>query len=217
MIPRPVLIADLVTDTTYAERRNRFYFAADTAPTGITPLENICNFIMNKYSPLLSQFLTTQSRIVRVEGQWMGSGSTGFEANSTVAAVPGVHTAVTPGAVSEDEASTITDTLPDEVSLIIQKRTGNTNRGSMGRWFFTGLTEKMQNHGVIARDYLTSVVSLANQFSDDITVTGSGATILHARHWNRKANSLQPITKCYALKVLGTRLDRRNPLRLTRV
>lgn len=217
-IPRPCIVADMVVDTSWGIRRNRFYFEADIPPAGITDLEAMMNRLMAVYCPLFITKMTSQCKILRFEGRWYGAGTTGWEGNSTVSAETGTNAAVTPGSTSEaeGEADILTDTLPDEVSVIIQKRTGNTGPSQMGRWFFTGFSEKLNNHGVIAVNWIAGLKAIADLLSTDVTVTGAFSTVMHPRHYNQKANSLMPITKCYVLKTLGTRKDRRRPLALER-
>lgn len=214
-IPRSTIVCDLVTETPWALRRNRFYFTSDNAPTGLTDLEHICNRVMAVYSPLLKVMQTTQVKQLRVEGRWYGPGTTGWEANSTSAAVAGTLPAVTPNSETDAEDSMM-DTLPDEVCLIIQKRTGNTGRSKYGRWFFTGLSEKVQNAGQVDQEMIANAKTLAASLSDDITVSTGFATVLHARHWDKKNNVMLPITKCYVVRAIGTRKDRRRPLKLER-
>ena len=217
-IPRPCVVTDLVTDTTFKLRRTRFFWTTDVAPTGITDLEAICNRLMAVIPPLLAPMMTTQAKMLRFEGKWYGPGTSGWEGNSTVAAVPGENPAVTPGSETEAEEGIelVADTLPDEVSMVIQKRTGNTGRSQMGRWFFTGLSEKINNHGRLTSTWVATAKNIANALSADVTVSGAYATVLHARHYDQKNSVLMPITKCYVLRTLGTRLDRRRPLEMER-
>jgi hypothetical protein len=165
---------------------------------------------------VLVQFMSTQCSVERAEGRWYGGGSENFEANSTVARQVGALTAVTPNSPS-DESDSLPDTLPDEVCIIVQKRTGNTGRAKRGRWFFCGLSEQMQNAGEVDFQYRDDVKSFADLLSTSIVVTTGFSTTLNARHYDRKDNILMPITKCYALRTMGSRRDRRSPLRLTRL
>lgn len=214
--PRPCLVADLVTRTPWSERRNRFYFTSDTPLTGLSDVEACCNNIFVTYATLYKKLTTTQVQHVRVEGRWYGGGTSELEGNSTLPEMQGELSAVTPGSESDEEDIT-PDTLPDEVSLIIQKRTGNSGRNNRGRWFFCGLGESVQNAGIIDVAMYGPVKTFANKLSDNITVSGAFSTVLHARHFDQKGGELDPITKCYAIRVLGTRKDRRSPLKLERL
>lgn len=216
-VPRPCLVIDLVTRTHWASRRNRFYFEATVAPTGLTQLEACCNAVLTKIGSAWSAIMTTQAKIERAEGRWYGAGTAGFEANSTINGIQGALLGVTPGSPTDATSDSLADTLPDEVVLILQKRTGNTGRSQMGRWFISGLSEQVQNHGIIDAEMVGDIRGIADLMTENITVTGGFSSVLSHRHWNRKANTLMPITKCYAIRAIGTRKDRRRPLTLERV
>lgn len=216
-LPRPCIVTDLVMKTPWGYRRNRFYWEATVQPTGITQLEAICNRVHAVISPQVAVLCTTQIEIERMEGRYFGTGTTGFEGNSTTASVQGEFAAVTPGSATDESESSIADTMPDESVLIIQKRTGNTSRSKNGRWFFSGLSEQMQNAGIIDPEMTANAKALADLLSTDITVSVGFSTVLHARHFDQKNSNLLPITKCYALRVIGTRKDRRRPLKLERL
>jgi hypothetical protein len=215
--PVNTLVADMVTRTPWGERRNRFYFEPTVSPTGITQLEAIMNRLHAVISALAIEIMSNQCSVVRWEGRFYGTGSSEFEANSTTAAQPGNHIAVTPNSTTDETSSYTADTLPDEACLIVQKRTGTIGRSKRGRWFFCGLSEVMQNAGEIDIEYRGQAIDLANGLSSDVTVTSGFSTILHARHYDHKNNMMLPITKCYAIRTLGSRRDRRAPLRLSRL
>lgn len=215
-LPSSTLVADMCVQTPWALRRNRFYFSPTVPPGGITQVEACMNRLMAVYAPVFAPIMTTQVKILRFEGQWFGGGGSGFEGNSTVGAVSGTWAAVQPNS-STDLDDQLPDTLPDEASLIIQKRTGNRARSKNGRWFFCGLSEQMQNAGQIDAQQTGLAITIATLLSDDVTVSSGFSTVLHARHYDHKNSALLPITKCYAIRTLGTRRDRRGPLRLERI
>lgn len=214
-IPTPVIVCDLVQVTPAGFRRNRFYFSPTVNPTGITQLEAVANRCLTVLTADIKLLCTTVVKFARAECQFKGTGGEEFEANSTIAGVPGALAATIPGALGEE--ATDTDTLPDDVVLIIQKRTGSKGRGKRGRWFFSGLSEQIQNDGLLTQDGPGLAKAAADNFSADIAVTGAFTTTLHARHWDRKDSLLLPITKCYAIATLGSRMERRRPHRLERV
>lgn len=216
-LPNNVLVTDMVTRTPWSERRNRFYWDLSVAPTGLTQIESCCNRLHVIISDEVIGFLTTQCYVERWEGRWYGSGGAQFEANSTTAAKQGLVTAVTPGSVSDETLSAVADTLPDEAALIVQKRTGQAGRTKRGRWFFSGLSEQCQNAGEIDIEWRQTFKDFANVLSNDVTVSTGFSTVMHARHLDNKNSVLEPITKCYAIRTLGTRKDRRKPLTLSRL
>ena len=102
------------------------------------------------------------------------------------------------------------DIMPDDTCLVIQKKTGLKGRANQGRLFIGGISETIQYAGEVSAAYATQAKTLAAKVNTDITVSGSGfTTVLHARHWNRKANQMKPITKVYVVKAIGSRMDRR--------
>lgn len=215
-IPKPVFIGDLVMKTQQGFRRNRFYYVLDLPATTITAVEICAEKLFGVITPKLKQLVTAQVELLRVEGRFFGADGSDIEGNSTSPKVLGDITAVTPGSESDD--GSLPDTMPDESVLIIQKRTGTAGRGARGRWFFSGLGEAVQNNGVIVEGFQDDAKELADVLSEDIdTGAGDFTTTMHARHWNRDSNTLMPITKCYAIRVIGTRKERRNPLQLERL
>lgn len=216
-IPRSTLRTALVMITPAGIRRNTFYWTLDTPPTGLTDLEACCNKALTVIGTDLKKILTTKVAIVKMEGRWYGPGTTGFEADSTIGALTGEMAASQPGGTGDDDDQGTADTLPDEVSLIVQKRTGNTGRSAYGRWFFCGLSENVQNAGKVDVQAVGLCRNFANSLSNDITVTGGFATIMHARHWDKKNNTMRPITKCYAVATMGSRIDRRRPHQMNRL
>lgn len=215
--PSNTLITDMVTRTPWGERRNRFYWDASVGPTGLTQLEAICDRVLAVIGTNYITLLSAQCQIMRFEGRFYGAGSTEFEANSTSAPLDGARVAVIPNSGTDAIESTLADTLPDEVCLIVQKRTGNIGRSKRGRWFFTGLSEQIQNAGEVDAAVRASVKVFADTLSNDITVSSGFSTVLHARHYDKLNHALLPITKCYAIRTMGTRRDRRRPLRLSRL
>lgn len=218
MFPANTLVTDMVIQTPWRERRVRFFWDLTVAPTGITQIEACCNRLMVTHASVWAGFMTTQVFVTRFEGRWYGPSGTTFEGNSTSAQVQGSFTAVTPNSASDATGSSASaDTLPDEVCFIIQKRTGVIGRSSRGRWFICGLGEAVQNAGEVDTEYRALLKGVTDQMSTDVAVTVGFSTVMHARHYNRKSNILQPIVKCYALRTMGSRRDRRSPLRLSRL
>lgn len=215
-LPSQTIVADIVIATPWAERRCRNYYQPDIPPSNLTQLEAVANAILLHYQTSWASLSTTQCWMRRVESRFYGGPSNEFEANSTGGGTQGSAPAATPGGGSDD--GTTVDTLADEHSLIVQIRTGQSGRSKRGRRFICGLSEKVQNAGKISMGFIAACKSFADKFPADVTVNASGlSTALHARHYDRKNSVLVPITKAYALATLGSRIDRRNPLRLSRL
>jgi hypothetical protein len=74
----------------------------------------------------------------------------------------------------------------------------------------------VNDHGEIQSLYKPEAIALATRVPMQISVTdaafGTEPIFLDARHYDRLNGVMEPIEKCYALSMVGTRLDRRKPL-----
>jgi hypothetical protein len=109
------------------------------------------------------------------------------------------------GDVLEDADLEI-ESLPAYSALIIQKTTSKHGRSKRGRMFVPLISEQIQHDGFIDTLNRTACRELADIFQTDRPI---GAGTASARHWDRKNNKLEVITRCYPLDVLGTRRDRK--------
>ena len=210
-IPPPILTADLVILTKHQPLRSRLYWASDTAPENETHLTVIADAIKTAFTNPLIALMPDTHFFQRVECRWYGAGDSAFFANSTSVAAEGeIDAPDENNAVADGAGSLSEDIMPDDTCLVIQKKTGLKGRANQGRLFIGGISETIQYAGEVSAAYATQAKTLAAKVNTDITVSGSGfTTVLHARHWNRKANQMKPITKVYVVKAIGSRMDRR--------
>lgn len=219
--PPGTLIFDLVTKTPRGRRRNRMYYENDGGgvPNTVARLRAFANLVMTTWAPLMRPLMSADAVIEKVEAYAYNVGGPEVEALSTIAAVEGeIPTSVG----FEGEAN---DLLPDEVSLMVQVRTGIIGRANRGRRFFCGLSEKVNTNGVITdTTYRDAAKDLANQLpttieseSLDIPDEDPVSVALAARHYNRKTNALLPISQAFAVETLASRRDRRQPLEFERI
>lgn len=217
-IPTPTIVADLVVKTKWAYRRNRLYYEPTANPGDEIALGHCADAIFNAFKDDIVLLMPDEHYFQRVECRFYGPGSTGFFANSSVAPVVGDIETPDENTTASDIYSASEDILPDEVSLIIQKKTGLTGRANQGRLFLTGLSERVNFAGEVSAGYRGSAATVAALVATDVSVSvGAFVSVLHARHWNRKTNDMKPITKTYVVNGMGSRRDRRRPVPMERL
>lgn len=206
-IPANVLVADLVIRTNRKMLRSRLYYTSDTPPDDETDLTVIADQVKVHFTPSLPNLLPTLNYFSRVECRWYGAGSAFFFANSTAAEGAGLISS--PMDSSEDGGSETEDVMPDGSAIIIQKKTGKRGPSKQGRLFIGGIAEAVNFAGEVTPGLVATTKVLAGKVAADITInTGGVVTVLHARHWDRKNNIMEPITKTYVVKGLAD-LNRR--------
>ncbi len=189
---------------------NILIYSAPTLPTTIDGVRAVGNAIfaawMTVLAPLYSSTVTFRGAFTTVQS---GSGS-GWEDFTTTGTGPGTEG----GGTEADESVGDPGALPAETALIVKKLTGKAGPFKRGRWFFGGVSENVQINGLIHHAFRDRVLAVCAQGAADITVAATGdfgGTTLHARHWDRKNNVLEPILACRADIVFGTRRQRRSP------
>lgn len=211
-IPTPIIVANLCVLTPRRMLRTVTYWHSDVWPENETQLTVAADAIKTAFGTAYCNLMPDTNYFQKVECRYYGAGGTGFMANSTAAAGPGLIDA--PDDKSEDGGSESEDIMPDGDSIIIQKKTGLVGRANQGRWFIGGLAERINWSGELASVAEGAAKTLAAKFATDINVNGSGyTTVLHARHWRRSPNAMIPITKVYVIKGL-THLRRRQDKKL---
>lgn len=105
--------------------------------------------------------------------------------------------------VVDGEAAT-TESLPRQDTIVIQRKTGKFGRSYQGRIFLSGIAETCAVNGEIANASRADAKAVATFLGADRTFS----VPYHARHWNRKMNSFEAITSCYAIIELKSRRDR---------
>lgn len=212
-IPAGIIVADLCILTTHRMIRSRTYWSPDVAPETEIHLTVIADAVKTAFTTAIPDLMPTNHFFQRVECRFYGSGNSFFFANSVAAAGPGLIASAEAPTTEFDPTSTSEDIMPDDTALILQKKTGLRGRANQGRVFIGGMSEKVQFAGEVTELYIEKVKTLAGKLNTSITVNGSGySSPIHGRHWNRKDNVMRPITKVYAVKAIGSRMDRRPKL-----
>lgn len=186
-------------------------------PSHYNHVQAFANACMAHLGPVLKEVLPVNHSIKRVVAKvHTGGGSFDIEAPSTVAEIEGNV------AVPVDTLGAGPDVLPEELALIVRKITGQAGREHRGRIFIPGLHENVQESGTVEGEYIETCIDIAEKMTDpvavEVTDDEGGAPDLDAsyalRHYNRKGNILEPVVKCLVVETIGTRRDRRAPLRL---
>lgn len=165
-------------DTLYLTSTNMVTVANDAFDQGIAVLAHVMPIIC----------FISHCHVLYTSG---GPGGDFFEGVSTHAAAPGTIATQ--------------DTLPPEAALIIRRRTGQQGRDKRGRMFIGCIAEGIQTDGVIDVANVAAARAVAGFFGADRTF---GGIVNHARHWDRKTNTMIAISACVAMRHLGTRRDR---------
>jgi hypothetical protein len=98
-------------------------------------------------------------------------------------------------------------TLPDEVNLIIQRRTTGQGRANRGRLYVPSLWEGHNTNGIVTAASVSVVETAAAFMGADTTTT----PVLHARLYSRTLDNLQVITLCRAMQNFGEQRRRQAP------
>lgn len=208
-IPNACLTADLVIHTAVGGyRRSRLYYTLSSAPATVHELTRCCNALSVKFAPLLTPLLPTSHQFLGVEGRYKAAG-VDLESNSTNGPFEGDVSAG-----GEEEGTS--DGLPDEAAIIIKRITGKGGRSKRGRLFIGGLSESINNNGVIATSAIDVCKDLMNAVPEDVvfSINEETESTMHARHWDRKNSVLEPVVSAALCLTIGSRIDRRQPLEL---
>lgn len=216
-IPTPTITADLCIKTKWGTRKSRLFYEPETLPTDEIQLGACATAIFTKFGDKIIEVLPDEHQFVAVECVFYGPGGEGFVANSSQDPLDGSLSTPDENTPESDGAGDSEDILPDECALIIQRRTGKRGRSKYGRLYIGGLSEKIQYAGEISSAYRAECVAIATAVPQDIAVAGAFTSVLHARHWDRKNNVMEPVTKAYAVNGIGSRRDRRRPTPMSRL
>lgn len=219
-IPRGTYVMDAVIKTLWGVRRNRFYFVSDAIAADEEDLKDIADAFHTHISGQFVDLMPDLHKLLRFEIKYYKGVDGYIFANSTPAALNGQLTTPAPAGTGEgeDNDEDSEDILPDEVSLVIQLKTGIGGRANQGRRFITGLSEKIQYAGEVTPDFYPKVLALAAKIKAPFNITiAAGTESMLPAHWNRKANVMKPVTACYVVNAMGTRRDRRKSIPWERI
>lgn len=196
-MPLPSVIAwyDIIVQTKRRLCTSRCYISLSTIPTSQTVLDEIAADLSSQLAPKIKAILSSDCQYAGI----------------VLHSKNGTAELISESGEGADSGDGDAISLPDEVAAEIQKRTGQVGRSKRGRLFFSGLPNTSNDDGVLTADAKTTLGLLAAFIGADITASG---TVLHPRHYNRLANTLDIITRCRPVSVFASRRDRRHPLAL---
>lgn len=167
------------------------------APT-LSTIAAYANSFMTAFTAGTSAMLAENSRFAKVTLKWV-SGGNEVEGDSTLPSVPGTAAG---------------DTLPEEVVVCIQRRTGQIGRNKRGRIFFPYIPEAYQQDGNLMGLGVSAATGLAAMVRNKVTHSG-GQWEPQTPDW--KTGVLVPVVQAGYVEQLCSRRDRRDPKVLTAV
>lgn len=207
VLPAGTLRARVITQTPSRVCHNEYFYQPEGAgPTDQPGIQKIANAIDSHFRTVWCACMLDSCLFKGVMVYWHGGDDVLLEAFSVGGPSEG-----TDGA----DTGVGNSTLPDEVVMTIRKLTGHAGREDRGRSFISGLPETWNANGRLHQDNYAEANALAAKIPMDIVIEPEGddyADTLHARHWNRKDNTMRPIIGALVNSVLESRRDRRRPL-----
>jgi hypothetical protein len=196
-IPTPVLILEHFYEPAPGAQQEKLttYWLPGTHPTTGADMTSVANAAHTNIGNAIAACITDEGVSVGTRAKFL-DGGTFLEGWSTSASIPGE---IGGGA------------MPLEVCAIIRKSTSQGGREHRGRWFLGCLGEDTNTDGRIDIADSAPFRALATILGADVNLAAAGMS--HARHWDRKHNTLDVITLCTAMAALLTRNDRIKKLR----
>jgi len=167
-----------------------------------TNIVTVASDFHDQFGDLWSDLADSVCSLTATRAQWYGVADDGYHAAyGNGAAVAGDKTIAT---ASSDIGES--DALPDWDALLITRNTDSRLRERRGRLFIPCLSEDFSKGGILQPEAFTAANALAAFVSNDQT---AGPGTWHARHWNKKANTLHVVTQAKVMQTLTTRTDRK--------
>jgi len=200
-IPKPVLIITGYYEGAGQQMSNISFWEVEDEPTTQADITAIAVAASTQMAAVYIPVMNENVNWVGVTAKYL-SGTGILFSSDTTGAGPGTRNS---GA------------LPDQTAWTIDKQTAQYGRQYVGRYFIGGmdidcLSASSPNETDTTAPAHTAMRALADFFGADKTF---GASTCHARHWDRKSNSLIPVTKCAVRsKIASQRRRRRRALDL---
>jgi len=102
----------------------------------------------------------------------------------------------------------VTDPLPEDVAVVVRKKTANTTRDGSGRWYFAGTTSADTIGSYLNSTGISDWQGVAVAAK---SVVSAGSIVLSPAHFSPKTGLLYPILETPVVALLGTRRRRRGP------
>lgn len=174
------------------EFSNVFWYSVSTgAFTPTTNFQTLCNAF---YAAITTPMLVGLSATYTLRGVYGefndGAGTTGVEYYDSLI------------------GSAVTDPMPEDVAVVVRKKTANTTRDGSGRWYFAGTVSADTQGSYLNSTGISDWQAVAVACKTAVTV---GAISLSPAHFSPKTGLLYPIVETPVVALLGTRRRRRGP------
>lgn len=157
-------------------------------------------FFYDLFAPKVAAIMTAGTGVLQMIGTWK-FGSTYLDAVST-----GIPVA---GTISEE------DILPEEDSIVLQKRTNLQGRQHRGRWFFPYIPESLQQDGELVSAAYTGLNPLCEFLrTQQVNAVYEPASTWNPVHANSKDGVFERIHDVRIVRQVCNKRSRRSPKRL---
>jgi hypothetical protein len=193
VIPKPVLKMRVLCSTMTGSFTNVLYYECATPPTTVAILKPIIAAADAAFAPLYKAVLSGVASYQGIRGEYLGTTSM-LQADSFTNGGLGI---LAGGGVSDQNA------------VVIRRETGLSGRSNSGRWFVGGMDASsfaVADPDQVSGANIAAYQALASALCADQTFATS---LCHARHWNRKTNTLVVIASGAVSSRVASRDDRR--------
>jgi hypothetical protein len=193
VIPKPVMTLVTHCSTLGSSFMNILYYEPPSGISTSAAMDAIANAAFATLSPLYAAVMNNQGNFLGVTATY-NNGTNEYQGFSSSAAVPG---ALGNGAVGDQNA------------VVLRKQTNLVGRSNRGRWFIGGMDNSA--FGAVNPNELDSGITPAYQALVAAMVSDQtwDVYLFHARHWDRKTNSLVVIQAGAVSSRLATQRSRR--------
>lgn len=172
------------------------YYLPGDAPATQEVMESIADLVDTKFRAAIRAVINPEITWLGVRARYLSPASD-IEAYSSEASAAGLHVSG--------------DTEPEEVAVVIQKRTHAPGRDARGRCFFPHVPSDALDGSAIITVERAKYLTIANHMED--TLLSAETPDLQPIHWSRKTGTVHPITECRVDGEVKSRRDRREPRR----
>jgi hypothetical protein len=193
VIPKPVMYATVHCSTLGSTFSNVLIYEPPTGITSTATMNAVANGMFSTFNGLYAACMYSGGSVDGINATY-NDGTNEYQGFSI-----GSPTA---GALANGPVG-------DEVAVVLRKQTNFVGRSQRGRWFLGGLDNSVfssTNPNEIDNTYLNACQTLVAALVSDQTWDG---LLFHARHWDRKTNSLVVIAAGAVSSRLATQRARR--------
>lgn len=179
VIPKPVMILLNQCSTISSTFENILFYEPPSGITTVSQMQAVANAAFATFAPLYASGLNQGSYFQQCRATY-NDGTNEYIGYSTSSAVQGAMD---------------TGQLPDQNAVVLRKETNLVGRANRGRWFLGGLDASIvstTNPNEIDPGEIGVFQTLVAAMVSDQTWD---ALLFHARHWDRKSNSLVVIAE----------------------